>query len=268
MDEMNNLAPEGETSLQAVRGEQKLDLRLRAARLSAHVPSELPLAYRPAESTADEDKRNAAKAGDTRELKLPEFPQQCKVYVPLSVSPGRAAGLLLWIHAPGEAAADNVIDDWREICDRDGLVLVVPTAAEASRWERTELEYLGRLTKQVLGQYEIDPRRVVVYGERGGGAMAWLLGLAGREVFRGVATSAAPLPRQVRLPANEPGQRLAIFAGIPNADDGGVLIAQGLQKCSDAGYPVATVPLTDRAGNLSNSDREELARWIDALDRF
>jgi poly(3-hydroxybutyrate) depolymerase len=175
---------------------------------------------------------------------------------------------VLWIHAPGEADADNVVGDWREICDRDGLVLIVPTAAEASRWERTELEYLGRLAKQVLSEYEIDPRRVVVYGERGGGAMAWLLGLAGREVFRGVATSASPLPRQVRVPANEPSQRLAVFAGVPNADDGAVLIAQGLQKCTDAGYPIATLPLSDATGRLSDSDREEFARWIDSLDRF
>jgi poly(3-hydroxybutyrate) depolymerase len=129
------------------------------------------------------------------------------------------------------------------------------------------LEYLARLTKQVLGQYEIDPHRVVVYGERGGGAMAWLLGLAGREVFRGIATSSAPLPRQVRVPANEPSQRLAIFAGIPSGSDGSVLIAQGLQKCADAGYPVTTITLAS-AGELGNADCEELARWIDSLDRF
>jgi serine protease Do len=268
IDEMNNLAPESEASLQVLRGEQEIELTLSTARLSANVPDELPPAQEPTEPSADDRDQNAAKSGETRELKLPEFPQQCKVYVPLSVAAGRPAGLLLWIHPPGEADADSVIGDWREICDRDGLVLVVPTAAEASRWERTELEYLGRLTKHALSEFEIDPRRVVVYGERGGGAMAWLLGLAGREVFRGVATSAAPLPRQIRVPANEPGQRLAIFAGVPNADEGAVLFAQGLQKCTDAGYSVATLALTNAAGNLSSSDREELARWIDTLDRF
>jgi serine protease Do len=265
--EMNSLAPEGELALQLQRGEQQLDFKLLAARLSANVPEDLPPARQPGEPSAD-GATDAPKAGETRELKLPEFPQLCKVYVPASHATGQAAGLLLWIHAPGDADADVVIRDWQAICDRDGLVLVVPTATEASRWERTELEYLGRLTKQVLSEYEIDPRRVVVYGEQGGGAMAWLIGLAGRDAFRGVATSSAPLPRDVRVPANEPSQRLAIFAGIPAANDDGVLIAQGLQKCADAGYPVTTITLANAAAGLSDSDREELARWIDTLDRF
>jgi hypothetical protein len=70
------------------------------------------------------------------------------------------------------------------------------------------------------------------------------------------------------VPANEPGQRLAIFASIPGADEGTLQVAQGLQKCSDAGYPVTTAIPAATAGNLSSSDREELARWIDTLDRF
>ena len=60
-------------------------------------------------------------------------------------------------------------------------------AAEANRWDRTELEYLGRLVARVVNQYKVDPARVVVYGQGSGGAMAWLLGLSGRSVIRGLA---------------------------------------------------------------------------------
>jgi hypothetical protein len=98
--------------------------------------------------------------------------------------------------------------------------------------------------------------------------MAWLLGLAGREVFRGLATSEAPLPRQILVPANEPSQRLGILAAGPRSDAIAVQIAQGLQKCTDAGYPVTTMTPADSGGELSGADREELARWIDTLDRF
>jgi poly(3-hydroxybutyrate) depolymerase len=176
--------------------------------------------------------------------------------------------VLLWLHAPGKADPDDVIRDWQAICDRDGLILVIPASAEKDRWDRTELEYLARLMERVIGQHKIDPNRVVVYGEAGGGAMAWLLGVSGRHIIRGVATSAAPLPRQLKVPPNEPMQRLAILASIPSDSDATVQIAQGLQKFSEAGYPVTTLMGANADGQLSAAQRDELARWIDTLDRF
>jgi poly(3-hydroxybutyrate) depolymerase len=148
------------------------------------------------------------------------------------------------------------------------VLLIAPTAAEESRWERTEIEYLRRLSERVIAQYNVDPRRVVVYGEGGGGSMAWLLGLSGRDLFRGLATSAAPLPRQIRVPQNEPAQRLAIFAALPGDKIAAARSSQGLQEVSDAGYPVTTVTAVDASGGLTDAQREELARWIDCLDRF
>jgi poly(3-hydroxybutyrate) depolymerase len=176
--------------------------------------------------------------------------------------------MLLWLHAPGDADAKAIIAAWQPICDRDGLLLVVPTAADAGHWERTELEYLRRLCEQVVRQYKPDPHRVVVYGQGGGGAMAWLLALSSRDILRGVATTAAPLPRQVRVPENEPAQRLAVFAGFSGDESTAAQIAQGLEKLDDAGYPVTMITNRDRSGRLSDEEREELARWIDTLDRF
>ena len=98
--------------------------------------------------------------------------------------------------------------------------------------------------------------------------MAWLLGISGRQVVRGVAVSGAPLPRQLTLPPNEPTQRLAIFAAMPRASEVAVQIAQGLQKFAEAGYPVTTIDHENASEALSSGQRDELARWIDTLDRF
>jgi hypothetical protein len=70
------------------------------------------------------------------------------------------------------------------------------------------------------------------------------------------------------VPANEPSQRLAIFAAISSAGDASISTSQGLQKCAEAGYPVSTVTLANDNGDLAEQEREELARWIDTLDRF
>jgi serine protease Do len=264
LKELNNAAPGSEVELSLSRGDETFDLKLTAARMPTSVPGELP----PADLAEERDKIAGSKSGETTELKLPEFPNQCKIYAPASYVADRPQAALFWLHAPGDANADDVIAQWRSICDRDGVLLILPSAAESNRWERTELEYLRRLSARVISQYNIDSHRVVVYGQGGGGAMAWLLGLSSRDLFRGVATSSAPLPRQIRVPQNEPAQRLAVFAAIPSGKDTVAQVAQGLQTISEAGYPVTTITTGESSGLLTDAQREELARWIDALDRF
>jgi poly(3-hydroxybutyrate) depolymerase len=261
--------------------------------LPGNVPSELPPAYISADGVQDGGPERALEEvgntdgldvgsksetnqeskvkpadGDVQELKLPEFPQECKLYVPALHNTGRPHGLLLWFHDGDEASAAEVIQQWRAICDRDGLLLAIPTAAESNRWNRTDLDYLGRLVARIINQFQVDANRIVVYGRGSGGSMAWSLGLSGRQVIRGMAISAEPLPRRMTVPPTEPSQRLAIFAAISGAVEATIPMSQGLQKCSDAGYPVSSITLTSDSGQWTEQEREELARWIDTLDRF
>jgi serine protease Do len=272
LEAMNNVAPGDEVKLQRARDGKTDDLTLSAARMPTNVPNEMPPAYgtvAAGNSVAPATEPPVAAASDASDLKLPEFPHECKIYVPTSHRAGRPQALLLWLHGPGDREVDEVLRQWKAICERDGVLLIVPTAAKTARWERTELEYLRRLVERVTAQYKVDRHRVVVYGQESSGAMAWLFGLAGRDVFRGIATFGAPLPRQIRVPPNEPAQRSAIFAAIPPSSDArAIQIAEGLQKLSDAGYTVTTLATAPDSTRLSDSQREELARWIDTLDRF
>ncbi|MCI0335588.1 MAG: PDZ domain-containing protein [Planctomycetes bacterium] len=270
---LNNLAPGSDVNIKLDRNGESVEVLLKAARMPTSVPAELPPAFAKAtDETADDkgavDETAVAKTGETRELKLAEFPHQCKVYVPPSHDSTRPHAALLWLHPPGELNADDVIRQWQNVCDRDGVLLVVPKAADENRWERTELEYLRRLTERVVAEYAVDPHRVVICGQDGGGAMAWLLGLASRDVFRGIAALAAPLPRQAKVPLNEPSQRLAILAAMPAAKESAAQIARGLNELSDSGYPVTTISATEKSGKLTDAQRDELARWIDTLDRL
>ena len=36
----------------------------------------------------------------------------------------------------------------------------------------------------------------------------------------------------------------------------------------DAGYPVTTAAIANSSGNLSDDELQEVARWIDSLDRL
>ena len=266
IDTMNNVLPGAKVAVRVLRGDKPIDASLVAGRLPTNVLSDLPPAYA---APLAPTKQDAAKpALELHDLKLAEFPETCRVYVPPSHTAGRAAGVLLWLHAPGEQPSDELFREWQPICDRDGLILVAPTSTDASRWERTEIEYLRRLSERVLAEYQVDRRRIVVYGKDGGGAMAYLLGLVSRDLFTGVATSAATLPRTVDPPNAEPTARLAVFAGLPAVEERLAQFRLGLKKLSDAGYPVTAITIADRNGRLADDERQQLARWIDTLDRF
>jgi serine protease Do len=263
---VNSIAPGNKVVVKLVRSKKPIELTLTATRLPANVPSELPAAYK-APNNATEPGAAAA-AGETRDLKLPEFPNKCQVYVPPSHDAGRPQAAILWLQSPGELKPDEIIRTLRPICDRDGVLLIIPKPAEAKTWERPELEYLRRLSEKIVAQYKIDPNRMVVCGQGAGGTIAWRLALQSRDIFHGIAALSAPLPRDIRLPQNEPTERLSIFAAIPASKENAVPVTLSLHKIDEAGYNVTTTTTTGTAGQLSDDERNQLARWIDTLDRF
>jgi poly(3-hydroxybutyrate) depolymerase len=271
IDAMNNVVVGTEVAVAILRDDKPLDLKLIAERLPTNLVNELPPASRTNATTTTKPVNGTAVAKQEislDELKLAEFTETCRVYLPSSAKAGQATGLLIWLHAPGEPPTEELFREWQSICDRDGLILVVPTAADTSRWDRTELEYLRRLTERVLAEYPVDRRRVVVFGQEGGGAMAYLLALVSQDLFTGVATSAAALPRTIDPPSAQPTTRLAVFAGLPANDSRRAQTQNGLKKLADAGYPVTVTTVANQSGKLSAEEREQLSRWLDSLDRF
>ena len=269
---MNTYAPGNKVSVRVTRGDKPLDIAVTLGEMPTSVPGELPPAIAtPSSGVASPANKQEAVAEKTakpelRDLKLAEFTETCQVYVPAPNEAGRPAGVILWLHAPGEPPTDGHFHQWQSICDRDSVILVAPKATDPSRWERTEIEYLRRLIERVVSQYRIDPRRVVVYGKGGGGAMAAALALASRDIFSGVAITDATLLRTLQVPDNDPSARLAIYAGLPADESQAALIRSGLKKLSEAGYPVTAVTLSNSADFRQRVHRER--RRIDTLDRF
>ncbi len=261
---VNNLTAEAKVAVQVVREEKSLELTLTAANLPTDVPNDLPPARKPLANVVEK----GVQPGKSSDLKLPEFQHSCRIYVPADSSPRRELGVVLWIQSSADSKPDDTIRKWQSICDRDGIIFMIPTAKDADHWERTDLEYLHRLLQQVTTKYQTDPRRIVVGGVGNVGALAWPLAMASRSTVRGVIAIAAMPPRQLQIPPNDPARRLAVFAAIPPKKDTAAAFGQSLKTVSDAGYNVSTLTTNDVTGNLNELNLEELARWIDTLDRF
>ena len=123
---VNNLAPGNKVVVKLARGGESKELTLTAARLPTNIPSDLPSAR--TAPAAPTDATEKAAAGETRDLKLPEFPNKCRVYVPASHEAGQPQAAILWLQAPSDTKPDDIIREWQSICDRDGILLIVPSA--------------------------------------------------------------------------------------------------------------------------------------------
>jgi serine protease Do len=259
---VNGIASGNKVSVRILRDGNTKELSLQAASLPTILPNELPPAYAAPELTQPQA------AGESRPLKLPEFRNKCQIYVPAAREAARSLAAVIWLQSPSDAKPDSTIKQWQSICDRDGILLVVPSPAESDHWERNELDYLRRLAEHIASKYQIDPNRFVAAGQGNGGSLAWVLALANRDLFHGAALIAAPLPRAVRVPQNEPTQRLSILAALPASKEAAIPVSLGLKKVAEAGYNITTVTTTNAAGQLSDDERNQLARWLDSLDRF
>jgi serine protease Do len=264
--QLNAKSPGDELTVHLVRAGEKQKL---SATLSRLPDGPLDANEQPASRVAAQDDADATSSLDLEELKLPEMSQTSRYLEPRTA--GAAPGLLLWLGDGKASSAEAMRDEWRETCQRDGLILLIAEPGDPKGWSGDDLEYLVRLLQTATQRFSVDSRRVVVAGAGRGGQLAYALAFGRRQVVRGVATFDSPLPRTLHLPENQPGQRLAIFSVESENSALSPVIRADLRKATDEGYPA--IRLTRRAPvdaeePLEAAWREKLARWIDGLDRF
>ena len=243
---------------------RKVEVKLQG--LPEAIPgSELP----PAGEWVEMGKAAAAQRGVTH-LKVPDFDAyKVSAYVPERYDTVTPNGLVIWLHGPaglGEKGLKDLLARWKPICDREGLILLLPESAEKGKWQRSELRMLHRLLVYVLSNYAIDPTRVVVAGEEGGGAMAFDLALADRGRVRGVAAIEAGVSGSV--PESEPAYRLAVYIARAQPSKAPAAIKETIGRLRDLKYPVTIKELDHASRSLTAGETSELARWIDTLDRL
>jgi poly(3-hydroxybutyrate) depolymerase len=173
--------------------------------------------------------------------------------------------MVIWLHPAGGLKEKELLNEWKPICEALDLILVAPKSAEPARWQRTELEFIRKAADDVISKYNIDRTRIVAAGQEAGGAMAFLLAAANRELVRGVATVNTSVPPGLKMPTSEPVQRLAFFA--VNFKEPPAGWNEAVKRLREAKHPVTELKVGDNARALKSEEWQQLARWIDTLDR-
>jgi S1-C subfamily serine protease len=196
------------------------------------------------------------------------------LYVPDNYDANIAHAVLVWLHPPGknkEKDFDKFSQAWQFPCEDFHIIVVCP-ATEAERgWTQSEGEFIQEALRAVSDEYTVDKSRMVVHGMDRGGEMAFWMGFHSRGVFRGVATTGAALTSNPREKvANQP---LNFFLVVGDKDPLRDAVKETKAKLTEFKYSVIFREIKDMGrqyidGRIGIDTLDEMARWIDSLDRL
>ena len=215
------------------READKLSVQVKLGSLPTTIPDSLPAAKR-------DEKGEAAAGVETGmiEIKVPEEPNRCDGWVPEDYAANRRYGLLVQLPAPGDFDRPAFAEQWRSAAEEQELIVLAPQAAQPTGWQPTEIDFIRKAMEQALTHYSIDRSRIVVYGHQASGTMAFLVGFRFRDLIRGIAAMEAAPPSRVRLPDNDPVERLAIYLLVPTESKSLERIDAAAKALAEMKYPV------------------------------
>ncbi|MHC4177903.1 MAG: PDZ domain-containing protein, partial [Planctomycetota bacterium] len=158
LQQINTFQPDDEVELEVRRADQARKVTVKLGRLPEDLPpEELP----PARGKIEPAEGELPKVG-TVELKIPEFKNDARAYVPEAYHPDVPHGVVVWLHAPGGFDFEKLLARWKPHCDHHDLILLAPKAADPQKWTPGEATLVEKLLDQIHSTYTVDPRRVVV----------------------------------------------------------------------------------------------------------
>jgi serine protease Do len=255
----------GETCELLFRREQTLQtIKVALSALPDVVPQQLPSA---AISAAVEGAVPAELLGRTN-ITLPgEAGGKYWRYVPTQYNPAYPHGLVVWLHPAGDTQEAAILKAWQQHCDRRGLILVAPLAGDVAGWTAGETEIIREVVDETQRQFTIDPQRICVHGMGAGGRLAWDVAFKHRDLFRAVIAVSAPL--REAPPDNDPDFRLQTCSIAGANDPLRDKVERSVEVLRRLKFPARLIAIPD-AGEAYPPEEtiDELARWLDALDRI
>jgi serine protease Do len=264
LDQVSRLPLAQTTALTILRDGQSQTVTITPGPIPETVPADVPTANTPAwtppEGTA------APRTGRFNDT-LPGGDQEFWAYVPEHYNPDYGYALVVWLHPAGDTMEASLMRQWQSHCDRRGIILAGPKAADISGWTPGETDFVRGVVEQIQRQYHIDRQRIIVHGHGASGQFAFDVGFKHRDLFRGLAVGSAPL--RTPPPDNDPDFRQQLYLVCGEEDPLLPAVTQTAQGLRNFKFPVTFTTLSGAGEQYPGDDAvEEIVRWIDALDRI
>lgn len=141
-----------------------------------------------------------------------------KISVPKSLKKGQPGGLIVTLHGHG-GEPNQMLGYGRALSEHRGDIWCAYRASSKvgddnyAYDSEKDLRGIVEMTRYVLANYKIDPKRVFVHGFSAGGAMGCRLVPANRDLYTGLITCAAPDAPGLGSGGDVKGLRAVVFLG-------------------------------------------------------
>ncbi len=209
--------------------------------------------------------------GDEAEIadfKLPAEANRCYMLVPKSYPDETEFGLVVWLAPPKFDSKEELAKRWSRLANEHQLIVLAPQSLRDDRWLSAEAGVVRKFIDRAMDEYNVDPERVVVHGFQAGGSMAHRVALSNRDTVRGVAVVDATTPRGAVLRSNDPIERLAYYLFAFKGSAYFSFMERDKKGLETLEFPVTEMTIEGESRYLNPSELNDLARWVDVLDRI
>ncbi|MEX0704229.1 MAG: PDZ domain-containing protein [Planctomycetales bacterium] len=281
LDRIGRSRPGDKVTIAWIRGDEEKSAEVALVAIPDEVPAELPTAAipaapkseaapadvpAPAEGAAEEAAPAAPPTGRFNK-EMPAHERSYWAYVPEDYNPEYGYTLMVWLHPGGDTMEAAVIERWKSICDRRGIMIVAPKAEALAGWTANEAEFVKDAVEDFLETYPVDRSRVFLHTFSNGGDLGWNVVFKHRELFRGAAAVASPL--KTRPLDGSPEHRQQFYLACGDKDNLLRNVQQSAAQLKALKYPVRLTTLEGRDHRYPPAETiEEIGRWADCLDRI
>ena len=246
--------PHDKVALEVLNGTQRRTIEIELGAASTSLPENLPA---PAINPDAEPGREVT-------LALHERKNEIKAYLPKAYSVDVPHGLIVWMRSITDD--QGKLDLWKQHADSRGLIVVLIEPSSTQHWLPGEADLARDVLRLCKKRFSLDPRRLVVGGQAGGGVLAYRTATRQRDVLSGCAVLDARLAGpQV---TDRPDSRFNLLIG--RSEQG--RLAERLDRTANlmrkGGLPVIVLPRDGEPDRFTDDDAAAVTRWVDLLDQI
>ncbi len=141
------------------------------------------------------------------------------LFIPKNAQQSSPAPLILLLHGSNRNGL-SLVEKWKDLATREGIILVGPDSVEPSHWSIPEdgPEFLRELIEAIGANHAIDRRRVYLFGHSGGAVCSLLISLYESEYFAATALHAGALRPEEYSLIEQAKRKIPIFIQVGTMD--------------------------------------------------
>jgi len=260
-DRLSRLRPEAEVELEIVRVEETSTVNATLGSVPQNVPGQIPAVVAASTENVEEPETGRFTG------KVDGYEDEYWAFVPESYSPAQSYSLLVWLHPTNTTMEATLYREWKTICEQRGIILLAPKTSTRTGWTPNHAEYVRDVVADFREKYNIDDSRTAVHGLATGGEFAAAVAFRFPDLFRGIALASTALKNAP--PEHSPEFQVQFHLIYGDRDPSGAFVQKTAAGLSRLKFPVTLRKIEGhRAGYPSADAVEEMARWLDALDRL